>query len=81
MEIFKKPLLIRAEWDEEAKVWVATSEDVPGLATEEISVERLIEKLRTLIPELLAENGLNDQSDLPFEVLARSFEKTRSAVI
>jgi predicted RNase H-like HicB family nuclease len=29
-----KPFFIRAEWDEEARVWVATSDDVPGLATE-----------------------------------------------
>ena len=27
-----KPLFVRAEWDEEAAVWVATSDDVPGLA-------------------------------------------------
>jgi len=28
-----KVLFIRAEWDAEAAVWVATSDDVPGLAT------------------------------------------------
>ena len=32
----KRPLLVTAEWDDEAKVWVATSEDVPGLVTEAI---------------------------------------------
>ena len=30
-----KPFFVRAEWDEEASVWVATSDNVPGLATEE----------------------------------------------
>jgi hypothetical protein len=35
----KTPLLVTAEWDEEAKVWVATSDDVPGLATEAESRE------------------------------------------
>jgi hypothetical protein len=44
-------LPIRVEWDEEAKVWVATSEDVPGLATEEVSMGNLIKKLRFLILE------------------------------
>ena len=34
-----KPLFVRAEWDDEASVWVATSEDVPGLATEEETIE------------------------------------------
>ena len=52
-----KPLFIRADWDEEARVWVATSSDVPGLATEEESIEKLIQKLKIMIPELLAANG------------------------
>jgi len=42
----EKPLFVRAEWDEEALVWVATSDDVPGLATEEDTLEALIRKLR-----------------------------------
>jgi len=29
----QKIYFVRAEWDEEAKVWVATSDDVPGLVT------------------------------------------------
>ena len=37
-----KPFFIRAEWDEEAQVWVASSDDVPGLATEEKTLEGLI---------------------------------------
>ena len=34
-----KPLFIRAEWDEDAAVWVANSDDVSGLATEEETLE------------------------------------------
>ena len=33
--MIQKPLFVRVEWDEDACVWVATSDDVPGLATEE----------------------------------------------
>lgn len=40
-------------WDPEAGVWVATSEDIPGLTTEALTLEDLARKLRTLIPELL----------------------------
>ncbi|WP_353830756.1 DUF1902 domain-containing protein [Mesorhizobium sp.] len=29
-----KKFLVSAQWDEEANVWVATSDDIPGLATE-----------------------------------------------
>ncbi len=47
---------IDAFWDVEAAVWVATSENVPGLATEADSLETLDLKLRDLIPELLILN-------------------------
>jgi predicted RNase H-like HicB family nuclease len=48
---------IRAQWDSEAGVWVAESEDVPGLIAEADSPNVLVQKLRTLIPELLELNG------------------------
>ncbi len=74
-----KPLFVRAEWDEEAKVWVATSDDVPGLATEETTMERLVEKLKVIIPELLEANGVKVDQSLPFEVMTRRFEVTYTA--
>ena len=49
-------ITVRAFWDQEAKVWVAESEDVPGLATEAPTMEELIRKLRVMIPELLSLN-------------------------
>jgi hypothetical protein len=48
-----KPLFVRAEWDEEAMVWVATSDDVPDLASEALTMETLIEKLKVMIPGFL----------------------------
>ena len=70
----KKPLFIRAEWDDEARVWVATSDDVPGLATEGETVEGLIKKLRVMVPELLEANGNPVEYEVPFEILTRRFE-------
>ena len=70
----QKPLFIRVEWDDEAHVWVATSDDVPGLATEENNMERLIEKLKTLIPELLEANGVEKEYEIPFEIITRRFD-------
>jgi predicted RNase H-like HicB family nuclease len=58
-------LEIRAQWDDEAQVWVATSDDVPGLATEAPSIEALVERLRAIIPELMALN--RDIIGQPFE--------------
>ena len=69
-----KPLFVRAEWDDEARVWVATSEDVPGLATEESTLEGLVEKLKVLIPELLDINETAGEYEIPFELLSRRFE-------
>jgi len=47
---------VQADWDPDANVWVATSDDVPGLATEAATIEELTARLRTLIPELLEAN-------------------------
>jgi hypothetical protein len=52
-----KQITVNAEWDPEAKVWVATSNDVPGLITEADTVEALTEKLSVMVPELLQANG------------------------
>lgn len=62
-------LNIRAMWDEEAQVWVATSDDVPGLATESPTLDALVPKLRVMIPELLDANGYPDGDDLYFNIL------------
>lgn len=49
--------VVVADWDDEAHVWVATSDDVPGLVAEADSEERLAEKLKALVPELLEMNA------------------------
>ncbi len=57
MTAIEPPMLeIRAEWDDEAQVWVATSDDVPGLVTEAPSIEALVDRLRAIIPELMELN-------------------------
>ena len=69
-----KPFYVHALWDDEARVWVASSDDVPGLATEAATAEELIEKLRVLIPELLEANGVEHARPIPFELMTRRFE-------
>jgi Domain of unknown function (DUF1902) len=49
---------VDAEWDEAAKVWIATSDDVPGLCAEAASLEALIAIVVDLVPELLVANGV-----------------------
>lgn len=65
----REQLVVHAIWDEEAKVWVATSDDVPGLVTEAGSWNELIPKLKVMIPELLDANGYADGDDYPFKVV------------
>ena len=69
-----KPYYVHAQWDEEARVWVASSDDVPGLATEADTTEALVQKLKTLIPELLDLNGQTPSKPTAFELLTRRFE-------
>ena len=49
--------LVNFLWDSEAAVWIATSEDIPGLVLESGSFDALIERVRTAAPELLSLNG------------------------
>ena len=53
----KEQYTVRCEWDPDARVWVATSDDVPGLATGADTLDKLIEKLKVVIPELLEATG------------------------
>ena len=80
MIINKKVIQVKAIWDNEVLVWVATSNDVPGLVTESENIENLIQKLKIMIPELLEANGmlLNSQhKEIPFNLLS---ERTEVAV-
>ena len=77
----KRPYFIRAEWDEETKVFVASSDDVPGLATEGETLEGLIEKLKIMIPELLEANGVDFGLETSFEVFTRRFEIAQRAAV
>jgi len=73
---------VEAIWDQEAQVWVATSDDVPGLATEAASLDLLITRLRVLIPELLEANRQLDPErvqSLAFELTTRRHEEVRLA--
>jgi predicted RNase H-like HicB family nuclease len=68
---------IEAFWDKEAKVWVAESTDILGLATEADTLEQLTEKLREIIPELLIANHIiptNEKKAINFELITHRKE-------
>ena len=54
--------VIKFTWDDEASVWIATSNDIPGLILESGSFDALLERTRYAVPELLALNSTESQS-------------------
>lgn len=67
-------LTIRAVWDDEARVWVAESDDVPGLVLESGSMDALIERLRYAVPEMLALNGV-EKNTVQMSIVSQRLEK------
>ena len=45
--------IINLTWDEDENVWIAQSDDVPGLVLESGSFDALLERVRFAVPELL----------------------------
>ena len=48
-----KEIHIDARWDDEVRVWIATSEDAPGLVVEAASWQTMIDEARIVLPDLL----------------------------
>ncbi len=71
-----KQYTVRADWDAEAKVWMATSEDVPGLTVEAETLDALVEEVKHVVPELLELNcGLHGPADISLVVTSRREER------
>jgi len=64
-------IIVRALWDDEAKVWVASSTDVAGLAAEARTLEQLGRKVLVMLEELVELNGVDiDLPEIPVHILA-----------
>ena len=78
-DVLPNLIVVRAQWDSEASVWVAESADVPGLATEADTLEGLQAKLPAIIADLIEANGMSsDLPDVPVNILTSKL--TRVAV-
>lgn len=64
--------IIRAFWDPEANVWIASSENFIGIATEAKSFEDLIIKLNVMVPEILEANGYitKNAHNIPYQLIS-----------
>jgi hypothetical protein len=68
-----KAYVVKASWDGEAGVWIATSEEIPGLCCEAPSFDDLVGVVVGLVPELLEANGIelvDSGEGIPVNVVA-----------
>jgi hypothetical protein len=62
-----RDIIILARWDGESSVWLATSEDVPGLVVEADTWPAMISEVQLVLPELLEVSGqASDKLSLTF---------------
>lgn len=72
---------VNAIWDDDAKVWIGTSDDVPGLCVEAGTLEELMNAAGEVFPELLILNGVLPQGDtgpVPFRITAERAATARA---
>ena len=68
-------IIVRADWDEEANVWVATSTDIQGLAVESVSLEELRKRVNDAICDLIEMNGIeSDLPEIPIHIMAECLD-------
>jgi predicted RNase H-like HicB family nuclease len=73
-----RPIVVHADWDPEAQVWVATTQDLRGLVTEADSIEALRAKLPGMILDLLEESQISDRP-ASIEIIARASDRLTAA--
>ena len=69
-------IIVRAIWDDEAEVWVATSNEIDGLAVEAKTLELLEKKALAAISDLIELNGSGfDLPEIPVHIMAEHLTK------
>ncbi len=66
-----RPIVVIADWDPEASVWVATTRDLRGLVAEADTIEELRRKLPGMVLDLLEEAGTTERP-ATIEIIARA---------
>ncbi len=56
------------QWDDEASVWIATSNEIPGLILESESLDTLMQRVLKAVPELIELNHLPKRDSVKFSV-------------
>lgn len=59
---------VKIEYDKDAGVWIATSDDIVGLVLESESFDELFKKVLTAAPELIELNNLPKKISIRFSM-------------
>ena len=70
--------VVRAAWDDEAKVWYVEESDIQGLATEAETLEALRERIRVILADLL-EGEADRPDEIELDLIAYAHERVRVA--
>jgi predicted RNase H-like HicB family nuclease len=69
---------VRAAWDNEAKVWYVEASDISGLVTESETLEGLRQRIRDILPDLLA--GIEDVPEqIEIDLIAHAHDRVLTA--
>lgn len=72
-------IVVKADWDAEAEVWIATSVDVPGLVAESATLEKLRPKVIAMIEDLIEEGAVAfDLDEIPVHFIASATESMKN---
>jgi predicted RNase H-like HicB family nuclease len=71
-----KSIIVKAEWNNEDGIWIATSDDVPGLVTGAASLELLAAKIGPMIVDMIEMNKLEfNLAEIPVHIVAHQMER------
>ncbi|MGO4704958.1 DUF1902 domain-containing protein [Microvirga sp. 2MCAF38] len=71
-------VVVRAAWDEEAKVWYVQESDIPGLVTEAETLEDLRRKVPLIIQDLL-EDADGHPNEIEIDFIAYAHDRVTIA--
>ena len=75
-------IFVRAFWDDEAKVWVATSNDIEGLSVEGATHEELADKVVAAVADLIELNGIEtDLPEIPVHIMTDDVRRVGNAPV
>lgn len=77
-------IVVKAARDAEAGVWYVESSDLPGLNAEAETLEGLVEKIPSMIVDLVDDGGddfgIDGGQDVPVELIAHASTRVRLRV-